>query len=363
MLDRRRWLYLCACAPAVGQTSRRCRVVFHATEGLTFTDFSATGQFALAAGTDWRRKTDKQVLVSTNNGGLDWRTHTIPEKCISLFARDKSSIWLVASSGLWYSADEGQSWKLRQSVKGLLKTYFLTEQVGFAVGAFKTVLRTQNGGADWTPVGEAGMLDTNPAFTTFEWVDFVSPRVGIILGTFRPPRKGNTSAAPFWLDPRKRSRRVEWPATSITLETRDGGASWKSSKTSLFGRITRMRYAPDGRGLALVEFHDRFEWPSEVFLVNSASGSSDRVFRRKDRAVTDLLMFRGGASILGAVEPPADPARAPAGIMRLIGSPDGKNWTDIQIAGQIPAGKVWLAAAEADAIWAASDSGYVLRCQ
>ena len=44
------------------------------------------------------------------------------------------------------------------------------------------------------------------------------------------------------------AKRREWPSMTITLETRDGGATWNSQTAPAFGQTTRFRSAP-GKGL------------------------------------------------------------------------------------------------------------------
>ncbi len=363
MLDRRRWLLLWTCTPALAQKTWNCRLVYDGREKLTFTALSGLGDFAIVGAFEDREKTARNLLLITTNSGKDWRVAALPEKARSLFARDHSLIWLVSETGLWQSRDEGESWTLRHRAQGLQRAHFVNDALGYAVGASKTVLKTGNGGAGWTPVPEAAASDSKSDTTVFEWIDFVSPRVGVITGASRPPRTGNTSEAPFWRDPNRSLRRPEWPGICITLETRDGGVTWKSSKTSLFGRISRMRYSQDGRGMILVEFHDRFDWPSEVYSMNLATGASERVFRKKDRAVTDLLLFPGGMSMLAAVEPPADPSRSVQGRLHLLEGSGGKIWTEVRLPSEIPAARAWMAGSQTGGIWVACDSGYVLRCE
>jgi hypothetical protein len=188
----------------------------------------------------------------------------------------------------------------------------------------------------------------------------VTPRAGIITGTSRPPRKGNTGPLPAWRDPMASLRRREWPGASITLETRDAGATWKHSVTSLFGRITRVRYSRDGHGLAVVEFHDAFEWPAEVFGIDIRTGESKRVFREADRAVTDAVVFSAARAYLAAISPPPAPAESDLGKLRVLHSADLESWNEMELPGDFAAGRA-LFAAQSDELWLATDTGYVLK--
>lgn len=244
---------------------------------------------------------------------------------------------------------------------GLERAYFLSADRGFVCGANKTLMETFDGGATWAPIAAAAEPDTVAAQTTYQWIDFVTPRAGIVTGASRPPRRGNTSSLPFWRDPMRTTRRREWPAASLTLETRDAGLSWKHSSTSLFGRISHVRYSRDGYGLAVLEFHDSFDWPSEVFLISIRTGQSERCFREKDRAVTDAVAFSATSGYLAAIEPPADPSESTQGLLHVLHSSDYKEWTDMPLPKPIPAGRAIFSGKIEDNLWLATDSGYVLR--
>lgn len=236
---------------------------------------------------------------------------------------------------------------------------FADEQTGYALGAEKTILETRDGGATWNDLPAAEFPSTSPESTVYHWVDFATPRVGLITGVSRPSRRGATGPLPAWRDPKGKDRRPEWPAASITLETRDGGVTWKHSTTSLFGRITRARYTREGRGLALVEFHDRFEFPSEVFSIDLRSGKSERVFRRTDRAVTDVLLSKNGGALLAAIAPPRNPAQSTLGTVHVLASRDLSSWEEQPLPEPFYAGRVWLL--DSDPVLLVTDTGVVLQ--
>src|SRR5204863_507577 len=83
------------------------------------------------------------------------------------------------------------------------------------------------------------------------------------------------------------------------LDTRDGGTTWNPSTAPVIGAIAGLRLA--GRqGLAVFAYADSFEWPSEVYRLDLATGSSVSVFKQKDRRVTDAVLFRDGHAFLAA---------------------------------------------------------------
>jgi hypothetical protein len=163
------------------------------------------------------------------------------------------------------------------------------------------------------------------------------------------------------MDPERTEKRRLLPTFTILLQTADGGRTWKHSTTSLFGRITRLRSAPGGSLLALVEFHDRFEWPGEVYLIDPATSQSQRVYREKNRAVTDLA-FAGGRAFLAAIEPAGKLRDSPVpGRLVMISSQDLKRWTEMDVDYRAFGRRATLAVASAKDVWVATDTGMILR--
>jgi photosystem II stability/assembly factor-like uncharacterized protein len=294
--------------------------------------------------------------------GDDFRLYPTPEPFSSVATPRKGILWATGERGIWHSRDEGKSWKLHTEVTALRVILFPFPNRGYALGSEKTVLETTDAGEHWEPLPAAAEPSTATANTTYWWIDFPTPRAGILTGSSRPPRHGRTSDLPAWRDPDPEERRKEWPAVSITLETRDGGETWKHSVTSLFGLITRIRYSKEGRGLVLMEFHDAFAYPSEVYAIDlKKGGASERAFRRPDRAVTDLLLFNGPRAVLATIEPPGNPARSTLGRLHFYESGDLSQWTEMPLPAPVDAGRVWLCGGNPDDLWAVTDTGVFLR--
>lgn len=301
----------------------------------------------------------KEAPILVSGDGRNWQLYPLPEPGSHVFALAEGFLWLLTEAGLWRSTDGGKSWKEQLRRPGLKRLFFLDERRGYVVGVNKVAMATKDGGASWTPIASSGESTSTSAYTSYHWVDFVTARAGIIAGTSRPPRHGNTGPLPAWRDPDRVNRRPEWPAASVTMETRDGGGTWKQSSTSLFGSVTHVRYARDGHGLALVEFHDNFEYPSEVFSIDLNGGKSERVFREKNRAVTDVLIFPERQALLACVEPPEDSARENTGNVHFL---SGFNqWQEEAVPQAKKAGRVWLGGIRPDSVWAATDTGCILR--
>lgn len=351
MPSRRTFLGALAASQATGQS--QWKIAYQADADSLITDLHSSPGCVLAV-------SPGRLLVSTDTGGT-WERLPATDNARSGFILDAANIWLTGTTGLWKSTDGAKTWKRQIERQGLERAYFLSPDRGFACGANKTLLETSDGGETWAPVPSAEDPPSNAAFTVYHWIDFVTPRAGIVTGASRPPRRGNTGALPAWRDPMKHTRRREWPGASITLETRDAGLSWKHSSTSLFGRISRVRYSRDGHGLAVVEFHDAFDWPSEVFAIRLRTGASERCYREQDRAVTDAIVFSGSSAYLAAIEPPADPTESTLGLLHVLASSNLAEWAESELPAKIMAGRAFFSGKTEDEFWLATDTGFILR--
>ena len=115
---------------------------------------SADGLSAWAVG-------DGATVLSSSNGGVSWESHNAsfpPELSrfvdFSAVAAVNDNVWLTGNPGgcIWHSSDGGASWT-RQATGHSAPIHslnFSTDQVGFAVGAFGTILRTTDGGSSWS---------------------------------------------------------------------------------------------------------------------------------------------------------------------------------------------------------------------
>ena len=312
---------------------------------------SATRGVGVGLRSEGRRT--RPVVILTGDGGKTWETVETPEAGSSLFFLNEQKGWMVTSGGLWKTADSGRSWAKLQSggvTEGLHRVYFLDEQRGWAVGARKAVLETSDGGVSWTSVGAGEKVESSPEYTSFDWITFVGGRYGMIAGASLPPQPG------------KPSERRELPHLTIFLDTRDAGATWRASTTSMFGRVTRVAFAPDGRGLGLIEFQRDFEFPSEVFRIDWKTGQSSRAFRRVDCAITDVAFGGAGEAYVAAVEVKSRKRSADTpGRLRVFRSEDLSTWTEMPVTARLVARRAILSVLDAGHAWVATDGGTILR--
>jgi hypothetical protein len=316
----------------------------------------------IAAGYMEEKGSSKPVSVTTDDGGAHWTLSKLKEVPISLFFLNDKLGWMVTPQGIWRTSDAGHEWRdIPKSPKLLMKVYFVDEMRGFAIGAHKLAYQTEDGGKTWAPIAAAGEPHTDPEYTVYNNITFLNSKTGLINGFSAPPRSGDTDK-PDWLAPQDATARREWPHLSITLDTRDGGKTWKTSTASMFGRITRTCFLPDGRGLGLIEFTDTFKWPSEVHLLEGSTGKSDIVYNATDRAITDVLLLPSGTGYLAGVEVVGRLQHSPVPRkLKILKSENLSEWHEMEVDYRAAAVRAMLRAAGNGSLWLATDAGMILK--
>ncbi len=332
---------------------------------------SATRGIAVGAIVDREGRLPQFTSLVTSDGGAHWSLVPLKEFPRSIFFLDESNGWMVTGEGLWFTREAGRSWlrigdqikpnkKLADAPRGglILRVWFVDEQHGYAVGLQKSAYETHNGGRTWTPLEEAAKPASNPAFTVYSQIAFADSRRGMILGAYVPPSARQDGGFDL---PEQTLARRQVPRLDIELDTRDGGGSWKSGTAPLFGSLSSLRLG-GANGLAVFNYLDSFEWPAEVYRIDLSTGKSESVFRQKDRRVTDAAIFADGPAFLAAVEPPGKLRSAPIpGRVRILESHDLKNWREMPVDYRAVAQSLVLAGPDPDHLWAATDTGMILR--
>lgn len=331
------------------------------TSSLNITDLQfPSPQRGMAIGYIFEGRRSRPSALVTSDGGRTWTAAPSPGIAVSLFFLNDNLGWLVTKDTLWQTTEFGRNWKKLGRLPGLVRVYFRDENHGWAAGAKKSVYETSDGGRKWTRLAAGDQPKSNPDYTVYDFIAFANAKLGMIAGWSKPPRRRETQRVPDWIDPE--SRRREWPTLMILLETRDGGQHWAASETSMFGQVTRIRLAPDGRGLGLIEFFDAFDWPSEVIQIDWRTGKNTRVFRRIDRAVTDIALPSKGPAYLAAVEPLGTLARSPVpGKLKILRSENFQDWVEMPVDYRAVARHAILAVADPANLWVATDTGMILK--
>src|SRR5580700_9030977 len=117
------------------------------------------------------------------------------------------------------------------------------------------------------------------------------------------------------------------------LETTTGGKTWTKSEASVFGQVTRLSMTPQGAALALTEYKDAFDYPSEAYRINMHTGQSASAFKAKDRAITDVRAFAGSThGILAGYETSGTIYRSPIpGKLKVLTSDDLEQWDEMKV--------------------------------
>ena len=320
----------------------------------------------VAVGELIKQRKGTPVALVTSDGGKTWSFVKTKDSGLSLFFLNENVGWMVTANGLWKTVESGRVWtELPESAstRGITQVYFRDENNGWAIGQTKAFYSTTDGGAHWTKVRVVDQVEATRERTVFTCIAFANAQTGMVVGMSHPPRLPEPPF-PAWMDPELTFRRPELPHLAIFIQTDDGGNTWKPSVSSMFGDPARLSFGSDGRGLLLLQFRDSFKYPSEVFRLDWTAGKSGRTFRREDRAVTDVAMPSAGTAYIAAVEPPGKLPWSPVpGKVKLLKSADMSNWTEMETDYRAVAHRVVLAAVDAEHVWAATDTGMILRLE
>lgn len=350
--------------PAVAAARWRLQYFYDKAEStLSIFDLKfPSAQRGVALGALNQRGKEKPALLVTNNGGEKWDFVPMEENGLSLFFLDEKHGWLVTDKGLWKTEEAGRTWRKLTSWKGILRVSFLSPTHGFAVGHPKSILETDDGGKHWKKVAEAAQPNSKPEYTTYSVIDFLDGNFGLITGISKPPRR-DLPLNPAWMDPDGGKSRLQVPNLMMLLQTVNGGKSWHASTSSMFGTVTRTSLGANRSGLLLLEFFDAFDFASEVHRLDLSGDSNSVVFRRKDRAVTDVAIQSSGTAYLAAIEPPGliyhSPIPGKLHILRSTGRFD--LWEEMQVDYRANGTRAVLASAGPGHVWAATDTGMILK--
>jgi photosystem II stability/assembly factor-like uncharacterized protein len=362
-----RWLspvaLVCLLAQPLCAVDRWAVQFFHDVDNssLTIKDLQfASPTRGVAVGYLMEKKKITPTAVVTSDSGKTWSFVPTKEIGLSVFFLNDQSGWMVTEGGIWFTDEAGRSWKRIHKRKGLRKVYFTNAEHGWALGNTKTILETMDGGKTWKKVQAAEDVKLNPERTSFTWMDFGTSDRGIVVGRSHPASYYHR-LIPTWMET-EQSKSRELPNISVFLETKDGGKTWSEQSASLFGEVTRFRLGKNGRGLALIEYENFFDWPSEVLRLDLTTGKNYTALRRKDRAITDVALMSDGSGYAAGFEPSGlitySPVPCP---VKILHSNNLGTWTDMKVDYRAVARSVILAAVDATHVWVATDTGMILK--
>jgi hypothetical protein len=304
----------------------------------------------------------KAVAVVTSDGGAHWQLVHLDEPALSLFFLNESLGWLVTTKGLWQTTEAGKNWRKLPKLPGqILRVHFIDDKTGFAVGVKKKVFQTHDGAQSWSPVPEAAEPPGNADYSVYSWIAFASPTRGIITGWNVPPRRD--AEFPDWLDPEAAVNRRDVPHLSYSLQTVDGGKTWKADSASLFGQVTRVRFgaASLGFGLGLVEYATSFRYPAEAYRFDFRTGKSQTIYRDRKFAISDLWLGADGTAYLAGTQVIGQIRNVVPSKVQVLRSNDFSVWTEMAVDYRAVAHRAMLAIADEKNLWMATDSGMILK--
>jgi len=321
-----------------------------------------SAQRGLAVGTIVEGSHRRPAMVLTSDGGAHWELSKPEELPVSVFFLNENLGWMVTENGLWKTIETGRKWtKVGKFPKGpILRVYFIDANNGFAVGEKKTILETHDGGAKWSQVATAAAPPGEAAYSAYTWVAFATPQYGLILGFNQPPRRWGPDL-PDWMDPQSASTYRDVPHLNYSLETRDGGKTWRSSSASLFGDTTKVQFLKDGQGVGLVEYSQYFRMASEVYAIDWKTGKSHSIYKDAKFGVTDVCRLSDGTTYLAGILAPGRMRNLVPGKVQVLVSHDDRNWQTMPVDYRATANRVVLAAPDGQNVWMATDSGMILK--
>jgi photosystem II stability/assembly factor-like uncharacterized protein len=316
----------------------------------------------LAVGSIVEGRSQKPVAVVTSDGGAHWQTVNLEDPPVSLHFLSESLGWMVTTKGLWQTTETGRNWRKLPKLPGqVFRVHFIDEKHGFAVGVKKRVYETRDGGQTWSTVAAAAEPPGNPEYSAYTWIAFANPNLGVITGWNQPPRRDQRM--PDWMDPEVAMSRRDFPHLSYSMETKDGGKTWKTSSASLFGQVSRLRFGADGLGLFLLEYGASFRFPAEVFRLDSKTGKNQTLYRDKRFAITDVWLTKENVAYMAGTLVAGQVRNIAPGKVQVLRSTDLSVWTEMAVDYKAVANRTMLAVVDEKNMWIATDSGMILKFQ
>lgn len=145
---------------------------------------------------------------------------------------NESHGWVGAADGIWHTQDGGQNWTLQfPSQEPVIRLGFLDPQNGWALTGSAALLRTENGGEDWSAAETPG--------AALRAVDFVGPAHvvatdgnGLLVSRDGGKTWDRTGSPLPFSDLDFVSAEEGWAAGEGQIwHTRDGGTTWSAQLT------------------------------------------------------------------------------------------------------------------------------------
>ena len=309
------------------------------------------------------KEKERPLMLITSNGGEKWIEVPLKESPVSLSCIDDSQCWLATDKGIWKTEESGRDWKKLKKQEGIAAIHFTNSRIGFAAGYPKSVWKTTDGGLTWTSLPAAAKVEASSQTTAFD-VIAQNGNDMMIIGLSRL-RRMDGSLYPDWMEPERAASRREWPALTVMLDSRDGGANWNASSASLFGHIVDVKMG-EGMGISLIVHEQAFQYPSEVLKIDFKSGKNTPIHFEKDRLITSIHLGKnnnmviGGIEVLGSFRANPTPSKVRIQQGQLTDS-NTVIWMSMPVDYKAVARRVTLASTPSGKLWAVTDTGMILE--
>lgn len=187
------------------------------------------------------------VILHSSNGGASWRKQ--------LDGRQIGVLMLAHYRALAAAEPSNESWPLRVSDaqrlveegadKALLDVWFANEQLGYVVGVFGLILRTEDGGQHWQPFAEH---TDNPqglhlnAINAVDGVPYISGEQGLLLRWDARQQRFVALPTPytgsFFGVTGQDHELLVFGLRGHVLRSRDDGANWRELDSTLRSSVS-----------------------------------------------------------------------------------------------------------------------------
>ena len=200
-------------------------------------------------------------FLESSDGGINWnKLETgINLTIYDLYAVDSLRIWAACDSGLIiHSLDGGKNW-IKQTSKSrgrLTDIKFYSENLGFAIGWYKKLFRTDNGGETWSELSlssscnEIYILDTNNVYLAASGAKLLkSSDSGLTWDEIETNFKSWFKISSIYFEDSLNGL-IIGDHGSIN-STKDGGQNWESISSGWSNRLNSIQFLDNDFGITV----------------------------------------------------------------------------------------------------------------
>jgi photosystem II stability/assembly factor-like uncharacterized protein len=305
---------------------------------------------------------DSGVVHRTTDGGRNWKPMVAgaPANINFIYFVDWNNGWMLGDASnedggetvLFMTTNGGKTWA-RKPMPNLLSLHFIDPKNGWAVGRNATLMKTKDGGENWTKIDSMESLIGLPVESTsynygFRDIQFIDALHGWLIGNFYGRARNNIGGVFF---------------------TTDGGATWKRAPITIQAQQVSGRFTPGvfesikftdlSTGSITGEMNDG-ESRYSIVLHTKDGGKTWNQFRTPSRAVhsnTQFLDLANGWMAASAPREGGETAVFDTTMMRTDNG--GQSWRDDFVAkGRRIRSVFFLSPTKG---WAVGDRGMILR--